>query len=376
MFLNLKGNTLDKSTGSFTKQNTQIAKGIAILLMVYHHLFVIPERLNFSYFAIPNVFGFEIQSVIANFCKICVCIFAFLSGIGLYYSLSKEKSIFDMYKKVGLKALGFMVNFWVIAIIVYPLGLLFGFFTFDVDCLLKVILADYSAVMEWWFVRQYIVLLVLAPIFVNLFQNTQIYFKILPVVIIAVFWLIIKIFTKYGLIDIDSVFYSYFLCFERVSCILTFFVGIISARFNLYSVYLKFQYKRIISILSITVSVIFRIIFSNNPTSMYVDFILVPLFVFGTTTLIINTNLSKIFEYFAKHSTNIWLTHTFWCYYFFQDIVFKPYYSILIYIWTLILSLLSSYLINIIYIPINNFLFTKEHKFRYKNFFFFNFVKS
>ena len=43
----------------FTKKHTQIAKGIAILLMVYHHLYVIPERLNYDYYALPNIFGYE-----------------------------------------------------------------------------------------------------------------------------------------------------------------------------------------------------------------------------------------------------------------------------------------------------------------------------
>ena len=113
-----------------------------------------------------------------------------------------------------------------------------------------------------------------------------------------------------------------------------------------------------------------RFAFSNNPISMKVDFFVVPLFIFGTTTLIIKTNISKLLEYFAKHSTNIWLTHTFWCYYFFQNIVIKPYYSILIYIWLLGLSLLSSYIINLIYVPINNCLFSKEHKLSYNNDFF------
>lgn len=369
--MEFKRKTIDKQNVSFTIKHTQIAKGIAILLMVYHHLFVIPERLNCAYFALPNVFGYDVQSVIANFSKICVCIFVFLSGIGLFYSLSREKSIFAMYKKVGLKALSFMMNFWVIALLVYPIGLMMGFFTLDFDCIIKVVFADYPSVMEWWFVRQYIVLLILAPIFVGVFTNKNLFRKTISLCVFCTFWLLIKMLTKFGFIHTDSIFSSYFCFFQNISCVLTFIVGIITAKFNLYSLYSRIPHNKLVSLLCIIMGCLCRFAFSNNPTSMMIDFFVVPLFIFGTTTLLVNTNVSKLFEYFAKHSTNIWLTHTFWCYYFFQDIVIKPYYSILIYIWLLGLSLLSSYIINLIYVPINNWLFSKEHKLSYENYFFF-----
>lgn len=373
--MEFKRKTLDKQNVSFTIQHTQIAKGIAILLMVYHHLFVIPERLNCAYFALPNVFGYDVQSVIANFSKICVCIFVFLSGIGLYYSLYREKSMFAMYKKVGLKALSFMMNFWVIALLVYPIGLMMGFFTLDFDCIIKVVFADYPSVMEWWFVRQYIVLLILAPIFVGVFSNKSYIGKVIPVLIICVFWLSTRLLIKYGYIDLNSIFISYFWYFENIPCLLTFIVGIITAKFDLFSLYLNIPHNKLFSLLCVIMCCLCRFAFSNNPTSMEVDLFVVPLFVFGITTLIIKTHISKLLEYFAKHSTNIWLTHTFWCYYFFQNIVIKPYYSILIYIWLLGLSLLSSYIINLIYVPINNWLFSKEHKLSYENYFFLLMVK-
>ena len=53
------------TSGTFTKKHTDIAKGIAILLMVYHHLFVIPERIGGNYVSLLRFggFGFAIFEV-------------------------------------------------------------------------------------------------------------------------------------------------------------------------------------------------------------------------------------------------------------------------------------------------------------------------
>lgn len=68
-----------------TKNDSQIIKGVAILLMLWNHCFL-PGRfekysLTFWPLAQANVEG------IAGFCKICVSLFAFVSGYGLYCSL-------------------------------------------------------------------------------------------------------------------------------------------------------------------------------------------------------------------------------------------------------------------------------------------------
>ena len=78
---------------TFTKEHTQIAKGVAILMMLYHHLYIIPERINNNFFSLIDQVIPNAQSTIAVFCKLCVCIYVFLSGYGLYHSLKKQKSL-------------------------------------------------------------------------------------------------------------------------------------------------------------------------------------------------------------------------------------------------------------------------------------------
>lgn len=87
-------NYLDKSASA-------ALKGVAILLMLFHHMYRKPSMfdkygLSFAPFEQANVVDFAIV------CKICVSIFAFISGYGLYLSYSKfdkaHKSSQDMLK--------------------------------------------------------------------------------------------------------------------------------------------------------------------------------------------------------------------------------------------------------------------------------------
>ena len=64
-------------------------KGVAIIMMLFYHCFL-PVPGNFDGYFI-SFFPFTATQVsdFATFCKICVCLFAFVSGYGLYLSFEK-----------------------------------------------------------------------------------------------------------------------------------------------------------------------------------------------------------------------------------------------------------------------------------------------
>lgn len=115
-------------------------------------------------------------------------------------------------------------------------------------------------------------------------------------------------------------------------------------------------------------SILFRIFVTRSIVDMRFDFIVVPLFVFSTSTLIYHSKIKKVLVLFGEHSTNIWLTHAFLCYTYFQSLVFLPYYSELVFLWFIILSLFTSYIVNLIITPINNLLYSKEHRLSYNGY--------
>ena len=353
-------------TKGFTKVHTQIAKGIAILLMVYHHLFVLPERLGYNYISVINMTGFDLQSYIANFAKICVNIFVFCSGIGLYYSLIKMESLKAMYKKVIFQGLKFLTNYWIILLFLFPIGVGLGFFELSVGTIIKIGVATYAGVGEWWFVKLYICLILVAPLLVRLFQDISISKKIIPFVGAFSALILVKVVARFLSPELGPVYKAikFYVNIIDLKCVLVFIVAMLCVKFNAIELYQKFEggMKSLICLISLAIAIEIRVIFSNSPTSMDVDFIVVPLFILPIVTLLENTKGAGVLGFFAKHSTNIWLTHTFWCYYYGQEIVLLPRYSILIYLWLLVLALISSYIINIVYIPINNLIFGKEHK--------------
>ena len=78
----------------FTKRDTNIVKGIAIFLMIFHHCFLDPGRyegqiVDFSFLSEASV------NKIALSFKICVALFVFLSGYGMTFSFKKKNPQFS-----------------------------------------------------------------------------------------------------------------------------------------------------------------------------------------------------------------------------------------------------------------------------------------
>lgn len=77
----------------FTRNDTKVVKGIAIILMLMHHLWAFPERLPTNMQI--NIFNIKLNDIdllqqIGMFGKICVPIFMFLGGYGLYKKCKKS----------------------------------------------------------------------------------------------------------------------------------------------------------------------------------------------------------------------------------------------------------------------------------------------
>lgn len=67
-----------------SKDYSNMVKGMAILMMIMHHIWGFPEK-------IPGLLLSNIEVQIGSAAKICVSIFMFLSGYGLYYTFEKKK---------------------------------------------------------------------------------------------------------------------------------------------------------------------------------------------------------------------------------------------------------------------------------------------
>ncbi len=88
---------------SFSIKETQVAKGVAIILMVYHHLFF-DKAISEPYGIIVPLLGEGLWYQGAQLAKVCVAVFVFLSAFGIAKSTKKwrKKTITQRYKDVQI----------------------------------------------------------------------------------------------------------------------------------------------------------------------------------------------------------------------------------------------------------------------------------
>ena len=128
---------------------------------------------------------------------------------------------------------------------------------------------------------------------------------------------------------------------------LIFYLGVLVAKHGIFDKWIKkLEISKVTAFIVISIVTALLIFKIDLPVvDEYIYMILAIIFIFMLVILINENNKLVII---SKHTTNIWLTHSFFCYYLFQRITFYPKYSILIFIWNIILSLISSIIINYI----------------------------
>lgn len=357
---------MKKNEFQFSKNMTSQAKGLAILLMVYHHLFTFPDRISSVYYSPIMIFnGLPLDQLIGMFGKICVSIFLFVSGFGLYQNFLKNNSF--TLKESLKKVIQFLKYYWIIFIIFIPFGLIFfndqSRYVFNfVDFLLNFFPLTSTYNREWWFAPLYLELLLIFPILVRLIEKSPLllnYLSFIGLFLAGFFQNAIVLFPNNELIQIVmnhisvlllwqvvfivGMYFSKYTVFERINLFLTkikfdnilFYLALLLICFYIR----QFTLPWIIEIRGAKISGIYT----------YGDFILTPILIFSFVKIISQTLvLSKLFKTLGKHSNNIWLTHTFFIYYYFQEITFLPRFSILIVVWVFILTILVSICINYI----------------------------
>lgn len=326
---------------SISKQKNLILKSVAVILMVILHTFGFPARISSEeYISLGMINETPVELLIANFGSICVGIFLFLSGYGMYQTYSNNVS----YKGIFNRILKLYLNLWTVFILFLPIAFFNGTYNFNlIEFLLNLFALKSNYNAEWWFVRLYIMLLLMYPILLELlgkYNNKKLIAFSFLINIIG--FILTKLSYVLGINNLGLELFSILLGGQFL-----FVLGIVIAK-NGYFDKLgnKFNLKQSFYVIYLIVFIpIMAIIIEIPILGEILKLVLIPVFIFLITNSI---NRSKILEWLGKHSTNIWLTHSFFCYYLFQKLTFAPRYSILIFIWIMMLSILSSYVVKIV----------------------------
>lgn len=322
-------------------------KAIAVLLMVFLHLFAFSHRIsNVEYISIGTLNGQPIEYYLACIGEICVGMFVFLSGYGLYQTYDKGVT----YQGILNRILKLYQQYWKIFSVFVLIGLLMGVYQFDlVNFILNVLALKSSYNAEWWFIRLYVVLLLFYPILIKISHRYPTkWILILSFIFNIGGFVFTRILSMINLSSILLELLRYFMEYQFY-----FILGVTIAKNGYFNrIRKRISFNKVTSIISTVIVLgIISVIIHISVIGEIAKLMLIPTFIF---CLSLRLGQSKLLQWIGKHSTNIWLIHSFYCYYLFQKLTFMPRYSLLIFVWTIVLSITSGYLIDQFFSFISN----------------------
>lgn len=353
-----------------TREETKMIKCIAILLMLAHHMFVFQPRLpnSFMYDIWFSYNGQSFAQIIGSFGKICVSIFMFLGGYGMYVRHSKgtyhvQSAILKLYQ-----------NYWKIFIIYIPIAFLF-FGSQPIwceDATLCTVYTDFNFFdlitnfvgwrctynQEWWFLFSYLIAVLWGSLFIAFNKKTSCFWIEFAEVIVITF-LIQIVFPNLSILPLfsginDNLLYAILITpFNSFCC--SFLMGCVFAKYaciekmrNIFSGYRIFIRICMVSLLMVLLVYLRVFVFT-----MELDIFFVPCFIVICVELfaMLPQMILKVLHMIGDHSANMWLIHSFYCYYFYTvvRIVFCTSNALADYLILVFLTLFSSIIINKFY---------------------------
>lgn len=189
----------NKSDHSLTKTDSLCLKGVAMILMIFHHCFRTPSLFeNFTVDFSP--FSQDLVVDVSSYFKICVSIFAFITGYGLYLSASKNVTDVKSSAKWTISRLiKTMSGFWFIYILVFIITQVFAGYPVEVYCDDGMIRGAVYAVIDflglsnaigtpsldstWWYMSAAIFFIIVIPVFIKISEKWG-YFTLLPMLVL------------------------------------------------------------------------------------------------------------------------------------------------------------------------------------------------
>lgn len=340
----------------FTKDNTYIAKSVAIILMFIHHLFAFPNRLldGVTYVSCFLVGGnTPIEFYVGEFGKICVSMFMVLSGYGTYLSLLTNKNSITYFIYNKIKHL--YLIYWKVFIIFIPIGMCLGVKRIEKD--VGSILYNFSALKisyngEWWFLTPFIMTLILLPLIKQWLDRKNAEIGVDIFIIISFTIIINRIIPNIMKLDFLSDFNKtlyWSILYSTLKLIPQFLIGCIIAKYDLFTG-LRKKIKNNVLIYALSIVTIILVFYLRKKNGSLMDVIYAPLFILAITSIIQDIRyVSDLLIRLNKRSTEMWLIHSFFCYHFCQKLIFSPKLSILILLLLIIISYASAWLIEYVF---------------------------
>ena len=337
----------------FTIDDTTKCKGIAIMLMLFHHMFRLPKSYAVANYTL-NFFPFSEYTFLnmGQFSKVCVGIFAFLSAYGLTLSYSKWKysnSRFVIYRYFKM-----MIDFFAVFIMMII-----------TTCIVKGnfdSLSVYGKDKPFSFAWQILIdMLGLSKLLgTGLYDGTWWYMS-LAILIIVIVPLLFKLCDKAGSIIVLSLS----LCLPialgvktelLVRWLFCITLGIVFAKKELFTK-IKEKFSSFSFIIKTSIFIfgceLMFVLYQLRKSNIQNDFIavwdaIIPLAIILLAFLYINRIpvISHILNFLGKYSMLMFLTHTFLRVRWYKPFAYPTEYAIIDYVFFLIASLILAIIID------------------------------
>lgn len=343
----------------FTKEHTMQMKGIAIIILLFHHCFLNAQRWatvpyeklattkGWGYYPISFApFSSHTIQYLASFSKICVAMFVFMTGYGMWvsYESQKKKTTMSNYIKKRMVTLmtGFLIIFVVTEILAIPTGRFIEVYGHDfrsvvymiIDALgLAKLLGTPLFCLTWWYMSLAIVLIMIFPFAHSIMEKYQ------WVVVVAS--IIVPRACGFGQ---STDLFRYLLAYT---------LGMYFAQHDLLArIKEKFMEQNVAGkLLSLIVSLIGLAVIIKCRQNAWIGWKYLDFWDgFAAMYVIVNSYIYilngkwivKGLGFLGKHSMNIFLIHSFYRDVFFHEFTYSFYYAWLDYIVLMAISLVTS----------------------------------
>lgn len=285
---------------SLSTNDTQVLKGIALILLLFHHCLYTGEG-----FDEVTIVGIPIYKSVGMFSKLCVAIFVFLSGYGLTLQANAKGGIPSVLKFYRHRYLKLMTNFWLIWLLFVPLGTIVFGRTFPkvygehyivkacIDLLGFCTSSSYNS--TWWFYGCIILLYVLFPL---IWKKRAYWFLLLPASIALPFAL-----KGIPIVNLINNYLFVFIC------------GCVYADNKIFIV----RGGRLMCVGLLLLFCLYR--FAAKSPILW-DAAIVGTLVYTYSLLPVPSYIKRPIAFLGKHSFNIFLFHTFIYLYYFHNLIY------------------------------------------------------
>ena len=336
-----------------SKQITQRIKGIAIILMLMHHFWgfsawVLPENQKI---VLLSIAGYDIEKIIGIGGKICVYIFAFLSGVALYYNQERYTYLLYRIKKI----VSLYLNYWSCLVIIILIGAICREpLPRSIPQVLQAIFALNTGVQSYgtgvvgstfaWYIAFYAEVLLSWGVLHKIISKLNFSFWVDSAVIILLIKMVTVVLDDLGVLQIWT-FTQYFYYIQIL------IIGYLAAKYDMYNrmkqIFNEKKYASCVEMLLIGLVFGVQTIF-NDFAGIPTNNIFTPVFVFCVADLLekyFHGRIAILLDILSLYSMDIWLLHSI----FFmpnrtiQFIAYAPHIGLLIVVWVTGLTILLSW---------------------------------